>query len=92
MPLSFTTLPALKLFAFVKNAAESLRSKFKNLIDLKLCLFVFFLFFSHFSFVKDERYCPAVKSLEFDRQLCPYNLKPVWRLEAFIKLHYKEHC
>ena len=59
----------------MKNAAESLRSKFKNLIDLKLFLFVFFsLSFSHFSFVKDERYCQAVKSLEFDRQLCPYNL------------------
>ncbi|KAF3949433.1 hypothetical protein CMV_024694 [Castanea mollissima] len=40
---------------------------------------------------EEERYCQAVKSLEFDRQLGPYNLNPVWRLEAFIKLHYKEH-
>ena len=57
-------------FAFVNNAAECLRSKFKNLVDLKLSLF----FLSHFSFVKEERYCQAVKSLEFDRQLGPYNL------------------
>ncbi|KAM3693933.1 hypothetical protein ACB098_07G019600 [Castanea mollissima] len=40
---------------------------------------------------EEERYCQAVKSLEFDKQLGPYNLNPVWRLEAFIKLHYKEH-
>ena len=35
-------------------------------------MFVFSL--SHFSYFKEERYCQAVKRLEFDRQLGPYNL------------------
>jgi hypothetical protein len=46
-----------------------------------VCLFVYFslslslsLSLSHFSPIKEERYCQAVKSLEFDRQLGPYNL------------------
>ncbi|KAL4614012.1 hypothetical protein ACB092_07G024500 [Castanea dentata] len=32
---------------------------------------LFFFSLSHFSFFKEERYCQAVKSLEFDRQLEP---------------------
>jgi hypothetical protein len=55
--------------------------KYLNALDTNVvCLFVYSLSLSlslslsHFSPIKEERYCQAVKSLEFDRQLGPYNL------------------
>ena len=76
MPLIFTTLPSLKLETLLlwRMLLSLWGLNLKILLIWNyVCLF-FFLFFSHFSFVKDKRYCQAVKSLEFDRQLCPYNL------------------
>ena len=57
-------------FAFVKNAAESLRSKFKNLIDLKLFLFVcLFVFFFSLSLT-----FPLLRTREIVKQLKVWSL------------------
>lgn len=46
--------------------------------NIYLVFFVSFWVCSHFwifSFNKEERYCEAVRSLQFDKNLGPYNLK-----------------